>query len=129
MGTNCLLVARGRDLVLIDTGIGDKHEPRFMDIYALDPAGPAGRLPESIRRAGYELGDVTHVILSHLHFDHCGWNTRRDEGGRIVPLVDDDDLRRVTTGLIEAPPDLVLVTTGIGFRGWVEAAHGWDISD
>ncbi|MGV0836978.1 uroporphyrinogen-III synthase [Mycolicibacterium thermoresistibile] len=48
---------------------------------------------------------------------------------RIVPLVDDDDLRRVTTGLIEAPPDLVLVTTGIGFRGWVEAAHGWDISD
>lgn len=48
---------------------------------------------------------------------------------RIVPLVDDDELRRVTAGLIEAPPDLVLVTTGIGFRGWVEAAHGWDVSD
>jgi glyoxylase-like metal-dependent hydrolase (beta-lactamase superfamily II) len=86
MGTNCLLVARGRDLVLIDTGIGDKHEPRFNEMYALDPAGPgARRLPESIRQAGYELGDVTHVLLSHLHFDHCGWNTRRDEGGRIVP--------------------------------------------
>ena len=83
MGTNCLLVARGRDLVLIDTGIGDKHDSRFMDMYALDPASP--RLPESIRRAGYELGDVTHVILSHLHFDHCGWNTRKDESGRLVP--------------------------------------------
>ena len=48
---------------------------------------------------------------------------------RIVPLVDDVELRRVTTELIDAPPDLVLVTTGIGFRGWMEAAHGWDICD
>jgi uroporphyrinogen-III synthase len=48
---------------------------------------------------------------------------------RIVPLVDDVELRRVTTQLVEQPPDLVVVTTGIGFRGWVEAAHGWDVSD
>ncbi|GAY18419.1 uroporphyrinogen-III synthase [Mycobacterium sp. shizuoka-1] len=48
---------------------------------------------------------------------------------RIVPLVDDVELRRVTTQLIEQPPDLVVVTTGIGFRGWIEAAHGWDVSD
>lgn len=82
MGTNCLLVERGDDLLLIDTGIGDKHDAKFMDMYAMDPE--AVRLPESIRRAGYELGDVTHVLLSHLHFDHCGWNTR-ESGGRIVP--------------------------------------------
>ena len=48
---------------------------------------------------------------------------------RIVPLVDDVELRRVTTQLIEQPPDLVVVTTGIGFRGRIEAAHGWDVSD
>ena len=48
---------------------------------------------------------------------------------RIVPLVDDVELRRVTTQLIEQPPDIVVVTTGIGFRGWVEAAHGWDVPD
>ena len=48
----------------------------------MDPE--AVRLPEAIRRAGYELGDVTHVLLSHLHFDHCGWNTR-EQGGSIVP--------------------------------------------
>jgi len=83
MGTNCLLVERGSDLLLIDTGIGDKHDERFLSIYGLDPG--AVRLPESIRRAGYELGDVTHVLLSHLHFDHCGWNTRRDASGRVVP--------------------------------------------
>jgi uroporphyrinogen-III synthase len=48
---------------------------------------------------------------------------------RIIPLVDDVELRRVTTLLIEQPPDVVVVTTGIGFRGWVEAAHGWDVAD
>jgi uroporphyrinogen-III synthase len=48
---------------------------------------------------------------------------------RIIPLVDDVELRRVTTLLIEQPPDVVVVTTGIGFRGWFEAAHGWDVAD
>jgi glyoxylase-like metal-dependent hydrolase (beta-lactamase superfamily II) len=75
MATNSLLVARGRDLLLIDTGIGDKHDARFRDLFGMDPA--AVRLPEAIRRAGYQLEQVTHVLLTHLHFDHCGWNTRR----------------------------------------------------
>lgn len=48
---------------------------------------------------------------------------------RIVPLVDDVELRRVTEQLIAQPPDIVVVTTGIGFRGWIEATHGWDVSD
>ncbi|BBX07684.1 uroporphyrinogen-III synthase [Mycolicibacterium aichiense] len=48
---------------------------------------------------------------------------------RIVPLVDDVELHRVTEQLIAEPPDLVVVTTGIGFRGWVEAGHGWDVHD
>jgi glyoxylase-like metal-dependent hydrolase (beta-lactamase superfamily II) len=82
MGTNCLLVARGNDLLLIDSGIGDKHDARFRELYGMEEG--AIRLPESIRRAGFELGDVTHVLLSHLHFDHCGWNTR-ESGGRLVP--------------------------------------------
>jgi glyoxylase-like metal-dependent hydrolase (beta-lactamase superfamily II) len=82
MGTNCLLVERGSDLLLIDTGIGDKHDQKFRDMYGMEEG--AVRLPDSIRRTGYELEDVTHVVLSHLHFDHCGWNTR-EVGGRIVP--------------------------------------------
>ncbi|HWM91240.1 MAG TPA: MBL fold metallo-hydrolase [Thermoanaerobaculia bacterium] len=83
MATNCLLVSRGSDLLLIDTGIGDKHEPKFQANYGMEQG--ATRLPDSIRQAGYELEDVTHVLLSHLHFDHCGWNTRIDPSGRIVP--------------------------------------------
>jgi uroporphyrinogen-III synthase len=48
---------------------------------------------------------------------------------RIIPLVDDVELRRVTMMLIEQPPSVLVVTTGIGFRGWIEAVHGWDVAD
>jgi uroporphyrinogen-III synthase len=48
---------------------------------------------------------------------------------RIVPLADDTDLHTATSALIAAPPDTVVVTTGIGFRGWMEAAEGWDLAD
>lgn len=82
MGTNCLLVARGAELVLIDTGLGGHLDAKMREIYDLEEG--AVRLPESLAAAGYELGDVTHVVLSHLHFDHCGWNCT-ERGGRIVP--------------------------------------------
>ena len=82
MATNCLLVERGSDLLLVDSGIGDKHDARFRANYAMDET--AERLPDSIWRAGHAPEDVTHVLLSHLHFDHCGWNTRYD-GGTLVP--------------------------------------------
>jgi glyoxylase-like metal-dependent hydrolase (beta-lactamase superfamily II) len=85
MATNCLLVASGRDLLLVDTGIGDKHDERFRDMFGMDPA--AVRLPDAIRRAGYAPEQVTHVLLTHLHFDHCGWNTRvgGTNGSELVP--------------------------------------------
>lgn len=82
MGTNCVLVESGSDLVLVDSGIGDKNDEKFRRMFGMEEG--AVRLPESIRRAGFEVGDVTHVVLSHLHFDHCGWNTRED-AGRLVP--------------------------------------------
>lgn len=82
MVTNCLLVERGSDLVLIDTGIGDKNDEKFRRQFGMDD--DARRLPQQIEAAGYELGDVTHVLLTHLHFDHCGWNTR-EEGGTLRP--------------------------------------------
>lgn len=47
---------------------------------------------------------------------------------RMVPLPDDDELRMHTRSLIEVPPDIVIATTGIGFRGWVAAADGWGLA-
>ena len=46
----------------------------------------------------------------------------------MVPLPDDDALRAHTEALIEVPPDIVIATTGIGFRGWVAAADGWGLA-
>lgn len=82
MVTNCLLVARGDDLLLVDTAIGAKGDEKFHSIFAVDP--DRRTLPESLREAGYDPGDVTHVLLSHLHFDHSGWNTT-EKGGKLVP--------------------------------------------
>lgn len=47
----------------------------------------------------------------------------------MVPLPDDDELRRHTETLIEEPPDIVIATTGIGLRGWVAAADGWGLAN
>lgn len=48
---------------------------------------------------------------------------------RILPLVDDTELQRVTEQIVASPPDLIVATTGIGFRGWVEAADGWGTAE
>jgi uroporphyrinogen-III synthase len=47
----------------------------------------------------------------------------------MVPLADDARLRAATEDVIETPPDLLIATTGIGFRGWVEAAEGWGMAE
>lgn len=44
---------------------------------------------------------------------------------RIVPLADDSELLAATKELIDQAPDIVVATTAIGFRGWIEAADGW----
>lgn len=48
---------------------------------------------------------------------------------RIIPLADDSDLHKATLDLIASPPDTVVATTGIGFRGWMEAAEGWGAAE
>lgn len=48
---------------------------------------------------------------------------------RIVPLGDDTDLRAATRAVLDAPPDVVVATTGIGLRGWLEAAEGWGLGE
>ncbi|HEV2382696.1 MAG TPA: MBL fold metallo-hydrolase [Terriglobia bacterium] len=81
LGLNCLLVRTGRENVLIETGIGDKFDHRFADIYGVDRSAT---LLGDLERRGLAPDHVDVVINSHLHFDHCGWNTRRD-GERVVP--------------------------------------------
>ena len=87
LGMRCLLIEHPNELVLIDTGAGNKENEKFHDIYGLENAGGAGRtmLEDGIRQAGFALDDVTMVINTHLHFDHCGGNTYVDEEGVVRP--------------------------------------------
>ncbi len=81
LGLNCVVVRSGDHLALIETGMGDKLEGAMRE--RVFP-GSYGSLLEDLAVAGVEPGDVTAVANTHLHADHCGWNTvRRD--GELVP--------------------------------------------
>ena len=82
VATNCVLARDGRDVVLIDTGYGGKHAPLDRKVHDFEVGNP---LLESLSCCGIAPQDVTHVIFSHLHFDHAGGATRYDERRRIVP--------------------------------------------
>jgi glyoxylase-like metal-dependent hydrolase (beta-lactamase superfamily II) len=80
LGTNTVVVRTGRHTIAIETGIGNKLPEKLRSIY-----DAKARLPESFNEAGIRLEEVDVVINSHLHFDHCGWNTTRLPDGRVVP--------------------------------------------
>ena len=71
-----LLIEDGNQLILIDNGIGDKQDDKFFSHY--QPHGDA-TLQKSLNKLGYDMADVTDVILSHLHFDHCGGAIVRED--------------------------------------------------
>lgn len=80
LGLTCLLIRTGKYNVLVETGIGDKFDARHSDIYGVHHSS---RLPDELATHGLKAEDIDIVINTHLHFDHCGWNTRR-EGNRLV---------------------------------------------
>jgi glyoxylase-like metal-dependent hydrolase (beta-lactamase superfamily II) len=80
LGTNTVVARNGQHTVVIETGIGNKLNPKAQAIY-----GNTARLPEAFAEAGIALDEVDIVINSHLHFDHCGWNTTQLADGSIVP--------------------------------------------
>ncbi|MGE5424826.1 MAG: MBL fold metallo-hydrolase, partial [Syntrophothermus sp.] len=71
----CLLIVTDDRRILIDTGIGRKQSDKFFANYYLN--GDAS-LDDSLAKAGYTTDDITDVILTHLHFDHCGDAIRHD---------------------------------------------------
>lgn len=81
LGLNCMLVRRGSDLLLVETGMGNKHTSAVREkAYP----GDYGYLLEALASAGVAPDEVTAVANTHLHADHCGWNTVRREGA-VVP--------------------------------------------
>lgn len=76
----CLLVEDGNRLILIDNGIGNKQEAKFFNHYFLH--GDAS-LKKSLHAAGVDFSDITDVLLTHLHFDHCGGSINKDADGKL----------------------------------------------
>ncbi len=80
LGLNTVVVRTGAAVVLIETGIGNKQPPKLKAFHQNQE-----RLPASLAAAGVRAEEVTHVVNTHLHFDHCGWNTTLGADGVVRP--------------------------------------------
>lgn len=77
----CLLIEDGNRLILVDNGMGDKQDAKFFGHYYMHGDDT---LDKSLAAHGFNRDDITDVILTHLHFDHCGGSIQR-EGDQLVP--------------------------------------------
>jgi len=75
LGLNSLLIRDGKQTVLVETGIGPKLNDKSREIHRNQML-----LMESFREAGVSPSEIDIVINTHLHFDHCGWNTHYKDG-------------------------------------------------
>ena len=65
----CLLIEDGNRLILIDNGMGNKQDEKFFGYYYLHGNDT---LQKSLNKYDFEMDDITDMVLTHLHFDHCG---------------------------------------------------------
>ncbi len=82
LAARCLLVRGNGKTILVDDGNGTKWNDKLKDIYKLDNA--QHDIVRSLKQHGLTPDDITDVILTHLHFDHAGGSTTR-ENGTVVP--------------------------------------------
>ncbi len=80
LGTNTVVVRTGKHTIVIETGIGNKIPEKLRAIFDAKQL-----LPQSFAAAGIGLDEVDIVINSHLHFDHCGWNTTLNDRNEVIP--------------------------------------------
>src|SRR5258706_6365463 len=71
----CLLIEDGKQLILIDNGIGNKQDAKFFQHYFLHGDDS---LTKSLNALGFSEDDITDMFLSHLHFDHCGGGVAKE---------------------------------------------------
>ncbi len=104
LSLTCPLIITGRDLVLVDTGIGNRLSEREQAIFT--PERGEG-LIGNLRVLGFVPEDVTYVILSHLHFDHVGGVIDKSASGEIRPLFPNARIyiQKREWELALAPPD------------------------
>lgn len=77
----CMLIEDDNKLILVDNGVGDKQDEKFFGHYHLHGNDS---LDKSLEQLGFHHSDITDVILTHLHFDHCGGSIKRNDS-KLVP--------------------------------------------
>jgi glyoxylase-like metal-dependent hydrolase (beta-lactamase superfamily II) len=82
LALNCLLIRAHGKNILVDTGLGSKENGKFQDLFAIDRTPP---LYASLKQLGLTSEDIHLVVNTHLHFDHAGGNTIRDDQGELLP--------------------------------------------
>ena len=80
LGLNTVVVRTGKHTVVIETGVGNKQPAKMREIQCNQEL-----LPQSLAAAGVQPEEVDFVINTHLHFDHCGWNTTLHPDGSVTP--------------------------------------------
>lgn len=80
LGLNTAVVRTGRHTVVIETGIGNKQPAKLREIHENQEL-----LPASLAAAGVAVEEINFVVNTHLHFDHCGWNTTLQPDGSVTP--------------------------------------------
>ena len=83
VNTRCLLVDTGSRKILIDAGAGDK-QPDYLKFYKFTDMPD---LASEVEKTGIKCSEITDLIFTHLHFDHCGGATRYKTGTKEVELV------------------------------------------
>ena len=82
LALRCMLVDDGSNVVLIETGIGHKNSDKFIEMFDIDHTNYT--LSKALSHHGYSNKDITHVILTHLHFDHSGGALEYGENKKLV---------------------------------------------
>lgn len=83
MALRALLIQGNGMNILVDTGMGDKYDEKTRSIYKLDHS--KWTLIASLTEHGLAPNDITHIIQTHLHFDHCGGLVTKSDIGELVP--------------------------------------------
>ncbi|MCC5906144.1 MAG: MBL fold metallo-hydrolase [Balneolaceae bacterium] len=71
-------------IYLVDNGCGDKFDEKMTSIYGIDYS--ESDLISSLKKIGYTPDDITDIIFTHMHFDHCGGTTKYDENGSLIEV-------------------------------------------
>ena len=83
LALRCLLLDNGQNRILIETGMGSKLDDKMESMFMVQqPDDPLG---SELSRIGLSKQQVTHVIITHLHFDHAGGATELNDNGELVP--------------------------------------------